>query len=245
QFFEPLELSQGAATLMVALDKSIFFITDDQPEPVECLSLLIPAGMSVRLDSRDAIIASCNLDPLGNDFAALSSLMQEHKNGAAYQLRCEENFIAGFWQIYQSPPDSKTIYKLLDQLLPSDKKLSINGHCIDQRVVEVIRLIKQRIHDNVSVDDLADAVTLSAPRLVQLFKQQTGIPIRRYRMWHRLYVTALRIGKGENFTEAAIAAGFTDSSHFCRTAQSMFGMAPSFLLAEPNNLRIIIPDEAG
>lgn len=243
-FFETLDLSQGAATLIVALDKPLSFKMQGMLEAVECWSLLLPAGMSVCVNTNDSIIANCNLDPLGVDFAALHRLMKIHENGIAYELLYEDTFIACFMQIYQFQLESNIAYEQLDQLLSTDSQPHIDKHVIDQRIVEVIKLIKQTIDNNLSVDDLAAQVNLSVPRLVQLFKQQTGIPIRRYRLWHRLYVTAIRVGKGENFTDAALAAGFTDSSHYCHTFRSMFGMKPSFLVEQPNKIRIIVPDKA-
>ncbi|OUS41594.1 hypothetical protein A9R00_00140, partial [Oleispira antarctica] len=66
--FEPLNLSQGAATLVVSLDKPISFHIEGEAESIECTSLLLPAGLSVIIDTGDAIVANCNLDPLGADF---------------------------------------------------------------------------------------------------------------------------------------------------------------------------------
>jgi len=104
--------------------------------------------------------------------------------------------------------------------------------------------IKQTVDDNLSVEDLASLVNLSVPRLVQLFKQQTGVPMRRFRLWHRLYVTAVKMGKGESLTQAAISAGFTDSSHFSHTFRDMLGMSPTAVFAQPNELKIMVPDNA-
>ncbi|UZE94498.1 helix-turn-helix transcriptional regulator [Alkalimarinus alittae] len=241
--FETLDLSQGAAALVVALDKPITFQTKEQLEPIECWSLLLPAGMSVRVETHNAIIVNCNLDPLGVDYSSLSRLMQKHENGIGYQLFCEDEFIADFWEMYRSQLESKPAYEYIEHLLTKNNQACMDCYDTDPRVVEVIKLIKQTIGDNLSLDDLALAVNLSASRLVQLFKQQTGVPIRRYRLWHRLYVTAILVGQGENLTEAAVAAGFNDSSHYCHTFRSMLGFTPSFLLAQPNKLRIIIPDE--
>lgn len=240
--FETLELSQGAATLLIALDKPIYFYPDGQEEPIACRSLLLPAGMAVRVDTRDAIIANCNLDPFGADFDSLSKLMQHKHQRASYQLSCEQHFIYSFWEIYRSQLESKPAYQCIERLLSSHNELDSEIFVVDKRVVDVIKLIKKTINDNLSVEELASTVNLSSPRLVQLFKKQTGIPIRRYRLWHRLYVTAIRVGLGESLTEAAIAAGFNDSSHYCHTFRSMLGMKPSFLAAQPNKLRIIIPE---
>lgn len=237
--FEPLDLSQGAATLALSLDKPISFLIEGYSEPVECRSLLIPAGFSISIDTQDAVIVNCHLDALGEDYAALSGRMQCKLGEAAYQLKNEHDFIARFWDIYTCQMNSVTAYKHLDQMLLAEAKVEYN---VDKRVVEVINLIKETIDTNLSIEDLAGAVNLSVPRLVQLFKKQTGVPIRRYRLWHRLYVTSIKMGQGCSLTDAAIAAGFTDSSHCSHTFRSMLGMKPSLILSQPNKIRIIASD---
>lgn len=241
--FDTLKFSQGAATLIVSLDTPLSFQMVGMAKPVCTSSLLVPAGMSVQVNTHNAIIANCNLDPVGADFAMLYSLMAKNLNGIAYQLSNEDTFISSYLKIYRDQFESEKAYETLEGLISSNHQNLVNQYVVDQRIVNVIALIKQTIDNNLSVDELAESVNLSTPRLVQLFKRQTGIPIRRYRLWHRLYVSAKLVGLGENFTDAALAAGFTDSSHYCRTFRSMFGMTPSRLIEQPNNLRIIISDE--
>ncbi len=238
--FEPMDLSQGAATLAFSLDNPVSFLTEGQSEPIKCRSLLLPAGLSVTIDTKNSIVVNCNLDALGADFAALSGQMQCKQGKVAYQLNDECDFISRFWEIYKSQPDSDTACKLLDKMLLVGAE-DEDEYNVDQRVVDVIHLIKQTIDNNLSVEDLARAVNLSVPRLVQLFKQQTGVPIRRYRLWHRLYVTSVKMGQGKNLTDAAIAAGFTDSSHCSHTFRSMLGMKPSLILSQPNKIHIFAP----
>lgn len=237
--FEPLTLSQGAATLVVALDKEICFTADKQTTGIKCRSILLPAGQSVNIDTGDAIIANCNLDALGLDFAALTMHMQLKQEKISYQLGNESDFINTFLWFYQSTMSPDESYLNLDRLLVAPKGVQLPGP--DQRVVQIIERIKQTIDDNLSVEDLANEVNLSVPRLVQVFKQQTGVPIRRYRLWHRLYVMAVLMGRGENLTNAALTAGFTDSSHFNHTFRSMLGMTPTMLLTQPNRLQIFSP----
>jgi AraC-like DNA-binding protein len=81
------------------------------------------------------------------------------------------------------------------------------------------------------------------PRLVQIFKKQTGVPIRHYRLWHRLYITAIEVANGSNLTEAAMSAGFTDFAHFSHTFKAMFGTTPTKILLQPNGLNTISPNQ--
>jgi AraC-like DNA-binding protein len=46
-----------------------------------------------------------------------------------------------------------------------------------------------------------------------------------------------RLGAGWRLTEAALEAGFTDSSHLSRSFRELFGMAPSDVLPR---MRIIV-----
>ncbi|MFW5825576.1 MAG: helix-turn-helix domain-containing protein [Marinobacter sp.] len=79
-------------------------------------------------------------------------------------------------------------------------------------------------------EDLAAAVSLSVPRVIQLFRQYLGVSAGRYRQWHRLHATTLGIAQGLSFTQAAVASGFSDLAHFSNTFHGMFGLMPSRLL---------------
>ena len=65
-----------------------------------------------------------------------------------------------------------------------------------------------------------------------------GVPIRRYRQWHRLFVTAVGVTQGLSLTTAALEAGFTDSAHFSRTFRSILGMPPSAMLNPRGRMRM-------
>lgn len=238
--FEPLNLSQGAATLLISLDKPVSFRIKDEEECIQCTSLLLPAGLTVSIDTGHAIVANCNLDPLGSDFSGLSSLMQSHKGKVYYNLKQSETFKQVYRNMQARQLDSATAYDLLNDLLERRFSQFYPNHAIDGRVAKVVEKIKQTVDDNLSADDLANLVNLSVPRLVQVFKKQTGVPIRRYRLWHRLFVTAVRMGEGDSLTEAALVAGFTDSAHFSHTFKAMLGMTPSTILLQPNTINIVI-----
>ena len=238
---EPIELSQGAATLTVSLTGPIEFQTPEMNQPIQCQSLLLPPGFDISVNTNDAIIANCNLDPVGADWNALHQLMNKHEGKLAYELSCQDQFRRGYEEIYQHQLSYEGAYEKLESLLNIAFEELSSPHKVDPRISSVIESIKQTVDDNVSVDALAENVNLSVPRLVQLFKQQTGVPIRRYRQWHRLFTTAVKMGQGYNLTEAALAAGFSDSAHFTNTFRTMLGMKPSVILAQPNQIRINIP----
>lgn len=111
-------------------------------------------------------------------------------------------------------------------LTPSD------GHrLIHPCVRKLLSLLRDgRFEGVVSLDVLADAVGLSPGRLMHVFTESIGIPLRPYLSWLRLQRAAAAIVSGNSsLTEAAHAAGFADAAHMTRSFKRMLGVAPSLL----------------
>jgi len=240
KFEEPIAVSQAAATLVISLDEPFTFITEDMDIPVHTRSLILPAGCTVTLDTKSSLVANCNLDALGRDYFTLFSYAQNAHHKIGFGLSVEDLLVKCFLHLFCCEMDSQQACEYLESKLSPIDVSSVNEYVVDARIEKAIDLIQSRVNDNMSGEALAEAVNLSIPRLAQLFKQQTGIPIRRYRLWHRLYLTAQHVGHGKNLTDAALEAGFTDSSHFNHTFKSMLGMTPSFILSQVKKTRIVI-----
>lgn len=78
-----------------------------------------------------------------------------------------------------------------------------------------------------SVEDLARAAGISAGRLSHVFREQVGTSLRVFILWSRLQRAVEEVRRGASLTEAAHAAGFSDSAHMSRSFRRMFGIAPS------------------
>jgi methylphosphotriester-DNA--protein-cysteine methyltransferase len=97
----------------------------------------------------------------------------------------------------------------------------------DRRIAAVLEHLRTTPSPPPSTGALARIAYLSESRLQHVFREQVGVPIRRYLLWHR-YLTALsRLADGSSVTDAAYAAGFADSAHLTRTAVRMNGGAPT------------------
>jgi AraC-like DNA-binding protein len=83
--------------------------------------------------------------------------------------------------------------------------------------------------DDLSLEKLAGAVGLSPGRLMHVFTDSIGIPLRPYLAWLKLQRAAGAIVGGAPLASAAHAAGFADAAHMTRTFRSMFGVTPSAL----------------
>lgn len=235
QFQQPLQLSQAAAMLLFGLDGPLYL--ESQGCQVACRSALLPAGLELSVDSRSSRVAICYLDVFGEDFAHLAPRMAANQAGVLFGLDSEPACIQRFDELHRSSAPPEQVYAWLDELINPQQMLP-RGFSPDPRIVRAIELIKADVSCNQSITYLAEQVGLSVPRLTQLFRQKIGIPIRRYRQWHRLFVTSVGVARGMSLTEAAVAAGFTDSAHFSHTFRSIIGMTPSAVLAHPQGVRL-------
>jgi AraC-like DNA-binding protein len=100
---------------------------------------------------------------------------------------------------------------------------------LDPRVVRVLDIIKREFPDPSPVPKLAKAVRVSPGRLIHIWKDEIGVPLRRYVLWLRLRHVIACVAIGQSLTQAAHEAGFADSAHLSRTFRSMFGLPLSSL----------------
>lgn len=233
RLLEPLKLSQTAATFALSLGAPLQ--VRDKDKAFSCQSILLPPSYSVSIDTGDSCVFNCYLDPFGEDFHLLNQRMHQQVGPLGCAIDDEATLIRQFQDMHQRAPSSAEVAAEIERLIrPAGRP----AFYVDPRIKRTVELIKQTASENLSSAQLAAQVNLSVPRLTQLFKQQVGVPIRRYRQWHRLYVTAIGVASGMSLTEASVAAGFTDSSHFSHIFRDMLGMKPSEILAHPDRIRL-------
>lgn len=101
----------------------------------------------------------------------------------------------------------------------------------EPRIAAALTYIQRHLHQpRISLAAAADVACLSEGRFAHVFKEQVGIPLRRYVLWQRLQAAVETIATGDNLTQAAYQAGFADSAHLSRVFREMFGVAPSAVL---------------
>ena len=67
--------------------------------------------------------------------------------------------------------------------------------------------------------------------MLRLFRDDTGIPFRKLRMWKRAR-RFLDLANGTTrLTDVALDLGYPDSSHFSNSIRRIFGMGPALIRA--------------
>ena len=229
------ELSQStaASTLMLSLDKFLEITPPNSSSPYRTRSLLIPAGSKVTINTHDSLMAVCYLDTMGRDLAILKSKMQNPiaaAGGVTYyaDLADEKEILESAYHLYEFTSPAEFALKRLESWIGEPTEQCERVY--DPRVERAVELIKSSILENTPVEQIASQLNLSVPRLSQIFKQVTGIPIRRFRLWHRIFITTVKMAWGMSLTEASVSSGFSDSAHFSRVFKEISGVKPSKIL---------------
>ncbi|EHQ08357.1 helix-turn-helix transcriptional regulator [Leptonema illini] len=109
---------------------------------------------------------------------------------------------------------------------------------IDERIRRIAERIRKELPDSIRMKEIGKDFSISEDRLIRLFKQNLGIPLRRYLLWVRLLEASRHLKEGWNLTDAAHSAGFADSAHFTRTFKENFGFVPSFFFGQNSGVDV-------
>lgn len=101
---------------------------------------------------------------------------------------------------------------------------------LDARIAKVLAAIRESDDLRISLEDAAQRVHLSPGRLAHLFKEELGLPFRRYMLWRKVARAMIAIGQQRSMAEAAHEGDFADAAHLTRTFHQMFGIPPSVMM---------------
>jgi AraC-like DNA-binding protein len=179
-------------------------------------------------DSRDALAAMLFVDPESMEGVWLGSSLPDEVT-----LVPERRVVACVEELKrfrEQPMESLEPGALIRHCVQTLSAGAPPARRIDPRVTKVLRQIQQSNDLRVSLKSAAAAAFLSPSRFAHLFKQQLGLPFRRYLLWRKLTRAMLVIGREGTATAAAHAADFADAAHLTRTFYQMFGIPPSVML---------------
>lgn len=218
----------ATAVLAIGLDDALDVAEDPETEDGRfrtARSVLIPPNTLHHLRISGGRMAFLYLDPLSRDLAVIASRMQETTPRAAFALGGEEPVI----ELLRDFAD--------DRVTPRDARqglgtmLGIGARTqADRRIAAALQRMRDEPFKSHSLAQLGAVAGLSTSRFLHLFKAETGVPLRRYRLWSRMGAAVEAVRQGMSLTDAAHAAGFASSAHFSSTFRDMFGMMPSEFL---------------
>ena len=158
-------------------------------------------GLARMFESGDAVVCVENRE-LHRDFTAVSRVIDELSPDAL--LAAGRNAIERLVPANPPPPTDARLERILAHLVAHPD-------------------------DTLAAAAEAQRVFLSPERLRHLFVEHTGLPHKSWVVWRRMTCALREYSQGRSLTEAAHAAGFSDSAHLSRVFRRNFGLPATTL----------------
>ncbi len=247
---EKMHISKAPSVFIISLSGDIAFESDGQQHCVRSLALLPDTTIDIEL--RGSLIAIFFMDPLGLDYAVLKedgseTVFLPGQKEMLLEPNMTSPVAAVIGEAFLTRPNAEMLFKSLEAIVSAKRRQLLNsgGYWADERIVKAIKYIRSTEGMTANVEQVATHVNLSVPRFTQLFRSVTGISLRRFKIWYRMYLAIEKIAKGESFTDAAFSAGFSDYAHFSRSFSEMGGVAPSVMLYGSQDLYLDVYEPKG
>ncbi len=224
-----------AATLAISLDKNISIETEKGKQ--EYRVALVAPNTYHRTVSPGVEMVSLLIDPETYEYGAISDFA---KMGEVKRLEISDflPLMGRLSELYYGNLNNEEAWELhldLLQCVYPFRKLEKN---IDERIRKIAHKIRTELPDSIRMKEIGKDFSISEDRLIRLFKENLGIPLRRYLLWVRVMSAVKLLKEGKNLTEVAHAAGFSDSAHFTRTFKENFGFVPSIFFGHLKSIEV-------
>lgn len=114
---------------------------------------------------------------------------------------------------------AETVDRLTGQLYP-------HSHLVAQ-AIQAKDHMEMRYAENISLDDIAKAATVSKFHLIRLFRKMYGRTPNQYLISVRIRAAKKLLQEGMPPTDVCYAVGFTSASTFTGLFKKMTGMTPA------------------
>ena len=205
------DLFPGTLMLISTPGPHVYYLPADS-DSWEFVFLVIKGREAIRLTRIIELNVGNVLD--ANKFPQTFSLLYEVLH----------NFLTG--GINELYINSYYTYQLYMTLLGEAHGFGINAEN-DRRFNEVIQFLKDNLHRDIPVEEMARIMKLSRTHFTRLFAKEMNMTPRKYLEDIRLKTATELLFDGQtSIKEAAALCGFGDESYFCRLFKKRYGLSP-------------------
>jgi len=187
-----------------------------------CRLAVVPPGLRHALDLAGGVHGKLFVEA---DSASLPGFRRRFPSqGRQVGVFQDREALECFAWVFEANPSRDAVESRLDRLLDVDAQARSP---LDPRILRIVGAMDLADGRNPSQDELARAIALSPSRFQHLFRQQIGVPYRRFRIWRRVVSAIQHLHAQDNMTRAALEVGFADATHFSHCFRDTFGVNPA------------------
>ena len=190
-------------------------------------AIAIGAGVEHAIDARGGPIGLYYVEGASAEGRALLAALAPD-GWAAAGGRCADALRTAFRDLPAVPADEdlRILGARIGEVFGADEAQP-GGSPACPSVDLAISLLAEMVPGEIRAGEVARRVGVSQRLLSAAFARETGLSIRSYVLWLRLQRAVGALADGDNLTEAAHSAGFSDGAHLSRVFRETFGVAPS------------------
>lgn len=212
----------GAAVLMVGLYRPLVLQLAGTALP--CQAVVVPAGVAHAVDAQGGVLAKLFVERDSELYGRFVQRFAWRPGQCALPLH-DPVLIDTLTALYEEAPSKEQTRQTLLALMPAVDDATAAG-----RLTPVFELLRQEGDVNHALAQAASLVHLSPSRMAHLFRAETGMSYRGFRIWKRLLLAAEHLQRTDCLTRAAVDAGFADASHFSNCYKRYIGATPAQVL---------------
>ncbi|MEI6737823.1 MAG: helix-turn-helix domain-containing protein [Pseudomonadota bacterium] len=221
-----------AATWLVA-HKGTLRVTLSSGAVLENEVIYVPSETEFATEEAASLISALYWEPESDSFQRAAT---QFDSSIAHAFKFQYAGIDELESLYNASMSLAMADQLLAKIFGLDTFGNAKTSFSDKRIEEALNFLRDADHTYDSIDALAARVYLSPSRFAHLFKEQVGVPVRRYVLWQKMRRALDLAMAGDSLTTAALSAGFADSAHLSRTVRAIMGVAPEFLFRHRDRL---------
>jgi AraC-like DNA-binding protein len=230
------------AAVTVSLEGPIRYRSSEHEPWCETQGFVARSNAALECDTGNELVINFQLDPERADTTALDALDFGGREVVGLSEAVVRPLVEELRRLCREPRVRG--HALRRATLNAICSQPVRARSFDPRIARVLARLKDAVPDEIlSSAELADEVGLSEGRLIHLFAEQLGVPLRRYVLALRLRRLLFFVSMGQNLTDAAQEAGFCDSAHLTRVYREMYGLRPSKMFRSPSvRIRVERPE---
>lgn len=195
--------------------------------------IYVPSETEFSTSQAASLIAALYWEPESDSFQRAAT---QFDVTTARAFKCQHTDLRALGGLYGNETSLAAADKLLADIFGLGDLGGTHSSASDKRIEEALSFLRDAPHAYDSIETLSARAHLSPSRFAHLFKEQVGVPVRRYVLWQKMRRALDLAMAGDSLTTAALSAGFADSAHLSRTVRAIMGVAPEFLFRHRERL---------
>ena len=172
------------------------------------------------------------------EMIAVKKLLQRAKQGIAFTGKTKSKVGQKFEKLPKHDPFDRLlkILAILKELAKSEEYtvLNVDGYAMEieprdsKRINKVYDFVRDNFQRQISLDEIADVVSMTEPAFCRYFKKLSGKTFTQFVNEYRLvHASKLLSERPDNITDICFECGFNNFSHFNKLFKAFTGKSPS------------------